>query len=158
MCTDRQNTCNDQSTPLKGQVGGPGTCKCKAGFEGTPAWDGKTWDNPCVGKPCAAVPTVPNAITGASSNGGKYPSKVTYKCSTGFISTGETLSKDCRSDLAWQGDVACTSGKNTCSGPGQRPTSESTCVCAAGYEGTPVWAELNGTWTNPCIGEILQSK
>ena len=152
LCTDRQSTCTDQSTDLKGQVGGPGTCKCKAGFTGTPTWDGKTWNNPCVGKPCDAVPSVANATSGKSSNGNKYPSRVSYQCKTGFKSVGTTLIKECQSNLRWKGDVICSSGQSTCSGTGQSSPEPAKCECDDGYEGSPSWLPLRETWNNPCQG------
>ena len=73
----------------------------------TGAWTGSI---SCVGIQCSVPPQVANAQLGSPSNGGRFPSSVSYKCAEGFEfdgSDGKDPANICNSDGTWSDFVKC---------------------------------------------------
>ena len=99
---------------------------CKDGFQhngshtsksctSTGAWIGSIR---CVGIECPIPPKVANAQSGPPSNGGRFPSSLTYTCAEGFQfdnSNGKAGLNFCRSDGTWTDLVKCQA--RTCKEP-----------------------------------------
>jgi len=61
------------------------------------SWDGSKPQ--CQGIPCAALPAMPNgAVT--STNDGRFPSRASYQCNTGFV-LSDSRPRVCQPDGSW---------------------------------------------------------